>query len=154
MLSPLSLVRTEAVPAAAIRLTVSRDQIQEVMCPAITEVIDAVVAQGIGPAGPLYTHHFRVDPDRFDFEVAVPVSGPLQPVGRVVSTETPAADRVARVIYTGPYEGLEAAWGDFMGLIGEAGHQPGPNAWESYLTDPATTPNPADHRTELNRPIR
>lgn len=153
MLSPLTLVRTEAAPAAAIRLTVTRDQIQSVMCPAITEVIDTVVAQGIGPAGPLYTHHFRVHPDIFDFEVAVPVSAVPEPAGRVVATETPAADRVARVIYTGPYEGLEAAWGGFMRLIEEAGHTPGPQAWECYLTDPATTPDPADHRTELNRPL-
>ena len=35
----------------------------------ITEVMAAVKAQGIGPAGLWFTHHRKMDPATFDFEI-------------------------------------------------------------------------------------
>ncbi|MDI1310736.1 GyrI-like domain-containing protein [Prosthecobacter sp.] len=152
MLAPLTIVQTEAQPAAVIHLTVPRDQIQEVMCPAIMESVSAASAQGIGPIGPVFAHHFGMTPGIFNFEVGVPVSGSVTPVGRVFASAIPAA-KVARTIYTGPYEGLGDAWSDFNDLIEAAGHTLAPNLWECYLAGPSTTPNPADYQTELNHPI-
>ena len=83
MLDTPTLVQTTAQPAAVIRITVPRDEIQQAMCPAITEVMAAVTAQGAAPAGPIFSHHFRMSPDVFDFEVGVPLSTPINPVGRV-----------------------------------------------------------------------
>jgi effector-binding domain-containing protein len=152
MLSPLTIVQTGARPAAVIRFTIPREKIREVMGPAIGEVIATAQAQGIGPAGPVFSHHFRMSPDIFDFEVGVLVSAPVTPTGRVVASELPAA-KVVRTIYTGPYEGLGDAWGEFIDQLEAAGHKPAPNLWECYLTDPASTPDPADTQTELSRPI-
>lgn len=152
MLSPLILVQTEAQPAAVIHITVPRDKIQEVMGPAIMETMSAASAQGIGPVGPVFAHHFGMTPGIFNFEVGVPVSGPVTPVDRVKQSELPAA-KVARTIYTGPYEGLGDAWGDFIDMIEAQGLTRAPNLWERYLTDPSTTPLPADYQTELNHPI-
>lgn len=146
------MVQTEVVPAAVIAITIPREQIREVMGAAIAEVIEAAAAQGIGPAGPVFSHHFDMQPGIFNFEVGVPVSGVLKPVGRVQAGALPAT-KVVRTIYTGPYEGLGAAWGEFIDQLEAAGHQPAPNLWERYLTDPATTPDEARHQTELNRPI-
>ena len=39
------------------------------MGPAIQEVIGAVTAQGIGPTGPVFAHHFGMTPGIFNFEV-------------------------------------------------------------------------------------
>jgi effector-binding domain-containing protein len=153
MLSPLQEIATEVTPAAVIRLTIPRDQIQQVMSPAISELLEAVTAQGIGPVGPVFSHHFQVNPEFFDFEVGVPISGELHPAGRVVPGALPAA-KVMRTIYTGPYEGLGEAWGEFMGQLRAAGHFPAENAWERYLSDPTVVTNPADYQTELNRPLQ
>jgi len=152
MLSPLAVVETEACPAAVIRLSIPRERIREVMSPAIHEVIEAAASQGIGPAGPVFSRHFCIDPERFDFEVGVPVTGELSPVGRVVAGELPGA-RVVRTVYTGPYERLGEAWGEFISRLEAAGHRPAAQLWERYLTDPAATPDPADYQTELNRTL-
>lgn len=55
-----------------------------------------------------------------------------------------------RRIYTGPYEGLQQAWGEFKETLEVAECGTAPAFWETYLTDPATTPDPAQWKTELN----
>lgn len=152
MLDEPQILLTEAQPAAVIRFSIPRDQIREVMTQAIGEVIRTASEQGIGPVGPVFSHHERMEPEMFHFAVGVPISGPLLPKGRVVAGELPAA-RVIRTIYHGGYEGLHDAWGQFGDLIEAAGHKTAPNLWERYLSDPATTPNEADYQTELNRPL-
>ena len=152
MLDKPALVQTSAQIAAVIHVTVPRDQIQEVMEPAIKEVIGAATAQGIGPIGPVFAHHFEMKPGIFNFEVGVPVSAPVKPVGRVKAGELPAA-KVMRTVYTGPYEGLGEAWSEFMDFIEASGHQPAEDLWERYLTDPNANPDMSTHQTELNRPL-
>jgi effector-binding domain-containing protein len=152
MIDKPEIVQTESQPAAIIRLTVPRSEMQAVMGSGIGEVIAAVIAQGIGPAGPVFSHHHRMVPDMWDFEIGVPVSGPVTPVGRVVAGELPAA-KVARTVYHGDYEGLGDGWGELAAWITAEGLTVAPNFWECYLTNPDTTPDPADWQTELNKPM-
>jgi effector-binding domain-containing protein len=153
MIDAPQLVRTQDQPAAVIRVTIPRQEIREVMGPGITEVMAAVVAQGIGPAGPVFSHHLRMDPGTFDLEIGVPVSAPVTAIGRVKPGELPAA-LVARTVYRGDYEGLGPAWGEFDAWIKTSGHTPAPDLWECYLAGPESNPDPATWRTELNRPLR
>jgi effector-binding domain-containing protein len=122
------------------------------MGPAIAEVMAAVGAQGVVPAGPVFSHHFKMDPDRFDFEVGVPIAASVSAAGRVVASELPSAT-VARTIYHGDYEGLGAAWGKFMDWIAAEGHEPAEDLWECYVAGPESSPDPAAWHTELNRPL-
>ena len=100
----------------------------------------------------MFAHHFGMTPGIFNFEVGVPVSGLVTAVGRVKGSELPAA-KIARTVYTGPYEGLGEAWEEFIGQLEAAGHQLEPHLWECYLTGPESTPDSANFRTELNHPI-
>jgi len=93
-----------------------------------------------------------MDPDIFDFEICVPVAIPISAAGRVKPGELRAAT-VARTVYRGRYEGLAGAWGEFMDWIAAEGHTPSPDLWEIYVAGPESSPDPADWRTELNRPI-
>jgi effector-binding domain-containing protein len=93
-----------------------------------------------------------MDPDTFDFEIGVPVTGPVSPAGRVKPGQLPATT-VARTVYHGAYEGLAAAWGEFGAWIVANGHTPAPNLWECYAAGPESSPDPASWRTELNRPL-
>ena len=138
--------------AAVIRITVPRDQIRDVMGPGYQEAMAAVTDQGVGPAGPWYTHHFRIDPEVFDFEIGVPVSGPVTPAGRVEAGERPAM-KAAAAVYQGPYEGLAEAWGAFEAWLEEEGLITGPGFWEVYAVGPEAGVEPADYRTELIRPV-
>jgi effector-binding domain-containing protein len=152
MLDRPQILRTAAQPTAIIRLTIPRAEIRHVMGPGYRELMAAVVAQRIALAGPWFSHHLRMDPDTFDFELGVPVAAPIAAAGRVQPGQLSAAT-VARTVYRGPYEGLGAAWGEFNAWIAAEGHTPAPNLWECYVAGPESSPDPAAWRTELNRPL-
>ncbi|MEZ5355450.1 MAG: GyrI-like domain-containing protein [Bryobacteraceae bacterium] len=152
MIDTPAITRAPEQLVAAIHLVIPRSEIQSVMGPALGEIHAAIRAQGLEPTGPWLTHHLRMSPAEFDFDVCVPVAAAVAPTGRVVSITLPAV-RVARTIHRGAYEGLAAAWGEFGGWITANGHVPGPDLYERYLTGPDTSPDPAQWRTELSRPL-
>ena len=152
MLETPHVTESDEKLTASLPLVVPRTEIQTVMGPAIHEVLATLAAQGIAPAGPWFTHHRRRPTDTFDFDVCVPVATPVTASGRVKPGKLPAA-RVARTVYSGPYEGLAAAWGEFCAWMDANGHTPREDLWECYLVGPESSPNPADWRTELNRPL-
>lgn len=152
MIETPHIVESPAQQTAVIRLAVPREEIRQVMGPAIREVMAAVAAQGLAPAGPVFAYHFRMDPRVFDFEVGAPVEGSIVQDGRVAPAEMPAR-RVVRTVYHGGYEGLADAWREFEAWIKGEGLETTIALWESYLTSPESSPDPADWRTELNRPL-
>lgn len=152
MIDTPQITRTDARLTAVIRLTIPREEIRNVMGRGIVEARAAVAAQGIAPAGPWFTHHLRMDPATFDFEIGVPVTAPVAAAGRVKPGEWPAT-KVARTVYHGSYEGLGDAWGEFDAWIAAHGLTPGPDLWECYVVGPESNPAPATWRTELHRPL-
>ena len=152
MLDAPEIVTTQPQATAVVRLTVPRAEIGKVMGPAIGEVMSAVAAQGIAPAGPLFSYHPRVDPEVFDFEVGVPVGAPVAAAGRVEQGTLPAA-KVARAVYRGPYEGLGPAWAELDAWIRANGHTPAAGIWECYLAGPESSADAAEWRTQLNHPV-
>ena len=151
MLDEPQILRTDARETAIIRFQIPKDQIQKVMGPGMAELREAVAAQGIA-AGPIFSHHFRIDPAVWDFEIGVQVSKPVTPVGRVEPGRLPATT-VARTVYHGNYDGLGSAWGEFDAWVAANGHTPGPDLWECYVVGPEASPDPANWRTQLNRPL-
>jgi effector-binding domain-containing protein len=149
MITTPQLVTMQPVPAAIVHLTIPRSRMQKEMPAAIHEAIDAAVAQNLGPVGPLYARHSRFDPETFDFEVGVPVSGAIQPTGRVTSGELPAVT-VVQTIYRGPYGGLPEAWQAFEKWVRESEHRVGEQFVERYIRGPESTSDPADYETELS----
>lgn len=152
MIDTPQITHTAVQLTAMIHLTIPREDIRNVMGPGISEVMAAVAAQGLVPAGPWLTHHLKMAPDIFDFEISVPVTAPVAPVGRVRPGQLPAV-RVARTVYHGGYEGLGDAWGQFGAWIAAQGHKAAPDLWEVYLAGPESSPDPTTFRTELNRPL-
>ena len=148
MIDPPEIVETAAQPMAYIHLTIPREDIRLVMDPGLSEIMGALVDQNIEPTGPWFTHHFRLVPEIFDFEICVPVDVPVKPVGRVQFGELPAMT-VARTIYAGPYGGLGRAWQEFSEWIAANGHTPAEDMWECYVSSP-----PGKPRTQLNRPLK
>jgi effector-binding domain-containing protein len=153
MIDAPHITQTTAQLLALIHVTVPRNEVQSVMGPGLQELVAAVKAQGISPAGPWFTHHLKMDPAVFDFEICVPVTAPVAAGGRVRPGNMPVV-KVARTIYRGPYEGLGAAWGEFSAWIAANGHAPRPDLYESYLVGPESSPDPAKWCTELSKPLR
>jgi effector-binding domain-containing protein len=152
MLSSPQIVETAAAPAAIIRLTIARSEMMSAFGPAVGELLNALAAQNVDPIGAVFAHHLTMPPDKFNFELGVRVSAPIEEAGRVRRGELPAA-RVARTVYTGPYEGLPSAWGEFMTWIKTNGHAPAEDLWEVYTVGPHSNTDPSGWRTELNRPL-
>jgi effector-binding domain-containing protein len=152
MIEKPQLLKTIEQEIAFIPITISQDQVQEVMGPGYQELMDALSEQGVEPAGPWLNHHLRMDPEIFDFRLSVPISSPILPSGRVESGLLPAAT-VARTVYQGPYEGLPQAWGEFDQWILSRGLEKRSDLWECYELGPETNPDPSFWRTELNQPI-
>ena len=152
MLEAMEVAEVPARPAAVIPLVVPRAEMQAVMGPAIGELLAAVAAMGLVPAGPVFAHHRRAPGATFDFELGVPVDGAVVASGRVRPGELPAAT-VARATHRGPYEGLPASWGEFQAWMAARGLEPAPDLWEVYATGPHSDPDPAGWRTELFRPL-
>jgi effector-binding domain-containing protein len=152
MIDKPEILSTPAQRTAVITLSIPRDQIRTVMGPGIQELMETVRAQGIGPTGPWYTHHLMLHPDRWDFDIGVPVSAPVTPAGRVKPGERPAL-KVARTVYHGPYEGLATAWPELDGWIKAQGMTPAQDLWECYVAGPESGSDPSTWRTELSRPL-
>jgi effector-binding domain-containing protein len=150
MIDSPQIVRTVVQETAVIRLTIPRREMCHVMGAAIREVLDTVIAQGITPSGPVFAHHFVLDPNIFDFEVGVPVGTLPREAGRVRPGKLAPA-LTARTVYHGPYDGLAAAWQELEAWITACGHVPAGPFREVYLSGPEVSPDPADWRTELNR---
>ena len=152
MIDPPEIVSTDAQQTAVIRLTIPRAEIQKVMGPAIGEVLGTVAAQGLTPTGPVFSHHFAMSPETFDFEVGVPVASTIMAFGRVRAGVLPAF-RAAKTVFRGSYEGMAGAWGEFEKWIAAGGHRPAADLWECYAAGPESSPDPANWRTELYRPL-
>jgi effector-binding domain-containing protein len=152
MIDTPQITQAAARNTAIIRLTVPRQEIRNVMGPAMSELKSAVAAQGVTPDGPMFTHHLRMDPDTFDLEVGLPVPGDVAESGRVRAGGLPAAT-VARTTYHGGYEGLPGAWSELHAWMRANGHEPGADLWESYVSGPEADADPATWRTELTQPL-
>jgi len=152
MIDVPQIVYADEQPTAVIHIVVSRNDIEQVMSPAIAEVLSVLAAQGIAPAGPCFTYHLRRPAEIFDFDVGFPVPTPLAPAGRVKPGKLPAA-RVARTVYHGGYGGLGPAWGEFIAWVEKEGLKPRGSLWERYVAGPESGSDPEKWRTELNLPL-
>lgn len=152
MLSTPEIVQTSVEDAAVIRLTIPRSEMMKQFGPAVGELMSTLAAQGVEPVGAVFAHHLTMSADTFDFELGVKIAAPVKPSGRVRPGQLPAT-KVARAVYSGPYEGLPSAWGEFNTWMKANGHEQAQDLWELYSVGPQSTPDPAGWRTELNRPL-
>ncbi|MDB5804903.1 MAG: transcriptional regulator, effector-binding domain/component [Betaproteobacteria bacterium] len=152
MIDAPHIVQSAQQHTAVIHLTVPRTGIREAFGPACGELSAALAAQGVAPAGKLYSHHLRLPSETFDFEIGLPVAQDVAPTGRVRPGELPSL-KVARTIYHGPMEGLGVAWGQLGDWARAKGHLPEPFLWEVYLVGADSGLDPSKWQTELNWPI-
>ena len=153
MLEAPQVVETPAQHVAVIHLTIPRADIQKVMGPGIQELYATLASQAIAPAGPWFSHHLRMLPDQWDFEIGIPVARPVAPAGRVRPGERPAF-RAAQTVYQGPYEGLGDAWGQFKRWVEAQGLAQTEDLWEAYVSGPESGPDASKYRTLLTQPLR
>lgn len=152
MIETPEVTPTDAERTGVIRFRIPKEKMQEIFGPAIRELMEVAGTQGVDVVGPVFAHHFAMEPEVFDFELGVPVAEPLEPSGRVEPGEL-SAMKVARTTYHGPYEGLPDAWGEFHQWIEGEDLPWRPDIVERYIVTPDGEPDPTKWRTELVRPL-
>jgi len=152
MLSTPQIIETTAQDAAVIHLHIPRNEMPAFFGPAVGELLTTLNAQGVEPIGAVFAHHLHMTSDTFDFNLGIKVASPVKAAGRVKPGQLPAV-KVARAIYSGPYEGLPGAWDEFNGWMTSNGHEQAQDLWELYSVGPQSTADPANWQTELNRPL-
>jgi effector-binding domain-containing protein len=153
MLSTPEIITTEPIKAAAIKLKVLSSEIMQHMGPGISEIFALLASHNVAPSGPWFSHHFKAPGEFFDFEICVPVEKDVTLAGRVVMTIIPSA-KVARTTYTGPYEGLGAAWGEHLKWVKDQGHAVRDDLWEVYAKGPESGPDSSAYQTILHKPLK
>ncbi len=152
MIETPRILQTTPKLTAVIHLMIPKHEIQNVMGSGLGELMATIAAQGIKPAGAWFDHHFKIADDSWDFEICVPVSAPVAAAGRVKPSQRPAM-KAAQTVYHGPYEGLGAAWGEFLDWITANGHSPARDLYQCYVAGPESSADPAKWRTELTKPL-
>jgi effector-binding domain-containing protein len=152
MIDEPKIVQTQSVRMAAIHITVPREKIREAMGPGYQELMETLKAQGVEPSGPWFTHHFKMEPDVFAFEIAVPVAAEFKTAGRVKPGELRSM-RVAKTVYHGSYEGLPDGWMEFEAWITKNGHKIGLDLVEVYRVGPEAGNDSSKWQTELSRQL-
>ncbi len=112
--------------------------------------------RNIKPTGACFTidHNEEYRPVDVDLEVCEPVDAPLDDTGPARIYDLPAVPQMASMIHHGPYEGLSAAYQEFMAWIQANGYRiAGPNR-EIYLRNLAEHGvTPDDLVTEMQFPV-
>ena len=140
-------------PMVAIRVTVPRDQLGDLMDEVVPEVWHYLDAQGIPPAGPPFARYHRYDPDEVDIEIGLPVATSIAGQGRIQPGALPGG-QVAATWHQGQYETLPAAYEALDAWLAQQEWTEAGAPWEVYWTDPRAVADPNEWRTEVLWPVR
>lgn len=139
----------QAQDAAVVRAHVTQDDLADFLGKAFDEVVRTAAEQGLSLEGPPFGRYLPTGDRDFDAEVGFPVSGPVEPSGRVGPERLPAGT-VARTLHVGGYDAVGAAYEAARSFIIDNGCEPTDAPWETYLDGP-DVPRP---RTEVFMPCR
>jgi effector-binding domain-containing protein len=144
----VQLVELEPQHAAVVRGHVKVEELPAFLGGAFGEVIAALSAQGLAPAGPPFGRYRPTD-HGFDAEVGFPATGPVTPRGRVVDVALPGGT-AAQVLHRGDYAAIAPAYGAIEQWLRDHGYVHTDAPWESYLDGPEV----AEPRTWVVVPCR
>jgi AraC family transcriptional regulator len=126
--------------------------------------LSAAIGEGLGKAFPYsqraglaivgrpFTRYLSTGPGLFNIEVGIPVATAPNGEGDVAAGTLPGG-AVAVAMHGGSYDQLTDTYAALERWIESNGYRISGAPWESYITDPADHPDPADWRTEVYWPI-
>ena len=151
-ISTPELASFTAPQIARLHVVALREQMQTAMHTALQEMEHVLQQQHVRPVGPWFAHHHRRPAETFDFDLCFPISGAIEPSGRVDNATIPPT-QVLRSVYTGPYEGLPQAWPEFMSWIESHGYRTREDIFEVYAVGPRQERDPSQWQTVMNYPL-
>jgi DNA-binding transcriptional MerR regulator len=146
--------RVPDTQAAAITSTVKVGDLPAWYQGAIGEIEGTLSGQGIvasGPPGGIYANELFTE-ERGDATLFFPVTGEIQPVGRVGPISVPDAE-LAVIVHNGSHDDLDRAYGALATYVSEHALAVDGLIREYYLIGPPDTDDESVWRTEIGWPI-
>jgi len=150
----LSITRQErpAQPVLLIRRRIARTALQSMLAECFGKLYSHGQTAGLPIAGWPLARYVSMGPGLWTVEAAMPLAIPAAAQGEMEPGLLPGGP-VAVGIHAGPYEQLPETNAAIEQWIEAHGSRAGGAPWESYVTDPAQHPDPADWRTEVCWPL-
>ena len=150
----ISIERREmaAQPMLFVRARVGRDEISTAIGQCLGKAYPYALSSLQAIAGRPFTRYLSAGPGLFTMEIGVPISAVAPGAGDVEAGSLPAGSTVVGV-HAGPYDQLGETYAAMERWIETNGLKVAGPPWESYITDPAEHPDPANWRTEIYWPV-
>ena len=150
----LSIERRDLTPQhiVFVRLRAARHEIASAIGEGLGKAFPYSQHAGLAIAGRPFTRYLSTGPGLYSMEVGIPVATSPSGEGQVEAGTLPGGP-VAVAMHAGPYDQLSETYAALERWIESNGFRAGGAPWESYITDPADFPDPADWRTEVYWPV-
>ena len=141
-----------AHPVLFIRRRIGRDELAATLAQCFGAVFGHCHKAGLPLDGRPYTRYLATGPGLWTIEAGKPLAVAAPGEGDIEAGSLPAGD-AAVAVHAGPYDQLQETYAAMERWIESSGSRTNGAPWESYITDPAEHPDPADWRTEVYRPL-
>jgi AraC family transcriptional regulator len=139
-------------PALIVRRRVARSEIATTIAESLGKTYPYALQNGLAIAGRPFVRYSDVGPGLMTMETGTPLAVPAPGVGEIEAITLPGGS-AAVAVHMGPYDKLQDTYAAMERWMQEQGVKPGGSPWESYITDPAEHPDPANWRTDVYWPI-
>ena len=151
---PTTVTRTtlQPQPALIVRRRVARAEIPAAIADCLGQVFLHMQQTGSTLAGRPFSRYPSVGPGLTTIEVGVPIATDGTSAGSVEAVQLPGGP-AALAVHMGPYDKLTDTYAVIERWMDQAGARAAGSPWESYITDPAEFPDPANWRTDVYWPL-
>jgi len=135
MVGPCSVIEREEQLVLAIRTRTSIQELPQLIGASYQKIWGYMQESGAVPFGPPFVAYFNEDMNDMEVEIGFPVASQVPGKEEIVMSRIPAG-KYAAMLYTGPYNKLESAYGSIMEWMNEEQLEYGGCTYEIYLNDP------------------
>ena len=150
----LSIERRDLSPAHVliVRARCARHELAKTMAECFGKAFPYAMGTGVPLAGRPFTRYLSTGPGLFTIESGCVMASPAPGSGEVEAATLPGGPVVV-AMHGGSYDTLSETYAEMERWMEKNGLNPGGAPWESYITDPAEHPDPANWRTEIYWPV-
>lgn len=140
-------------PILYIQRELTFSSLQETMGECFGKLYGYGQSKGLAIVGQPIARYVKAGPGLWTVDFVMPLAAPAEGNGEMVAGNLHAGP-VAYAMHNGPYEQLSETGAAIERWIKDNGYEVAGPPWESYVTDPASEPDPAKWRTDVFWPLK